>query len=47
MPYIMIKVTKDIAKLVTLMVEGITWTKLWSLNIILASYCDNFIKYET
>ncbi len=47
MPYVVIKVNGDIAMLVTLMVEGIVWTKLWSLNTIAASYCDNFIKHGT
>jgi hypothetical protein len=47
MPYTMIKVNEDIAKLVTLMVEGITWIELGSLNVIPTSYCDNFIKHET
>ncbi len=47
MPYVVIKINGDIAMLVTLMLEGIIWRKLWSLNAIPTSYCDNFTKYET
>jgi hypothetical protein len=44
---ILIQINESIAKLFTLIIKRFTWTKLWNLNVILASYWDICIHCET